>query len=219
MKRTSQRITQLALCTLAIAGLSSSASARTDVKAKVQQLNENVSASKANLEQYEAGLRTVVTNIGETDRVLKTIERQKVAITKQTGQSAKDQTSVDAAKVEVEQSLKRERDLFLEEEKQLEELRRAAQRIEANREKRQANILVYEQRLKAVEGEKSAWTERSQSITDLDASLKAKEEEARSEKKRLQAKKAEYEEEVGKWKKQVRLSERAATNFRGLKDQ
>lgn len=214
-----KNILPMTLCFLTLTWATLPASARTDVKAKVQQLNENVAASKANLEQYESGLRTVVTNLGETDRVLKTIERQKVAITKQTGQSAKDQSSVESAKAEVEQSLKRERDLFLAEEKQLDELRRAIQRIEANKEKRQSNILAYEERLKAVEGERSAWTERSQSITDLDASLKAKEEDARSEKKRLQAKKAEYEVEVGKWKKQVRLSERAATNFRGLKDQ
>lgn len=214
-----KKITPLTLGLLILILPPPSAMARTDVKAKVQQLNENVSASKANLEQYQDGLRTVVTNLSETDRVLKTIERQKLAITKQTGQSAKDQTSVDTAKAEVEQSLKRERDLYLEEEKQLDELRRAVQRIEANKEKRQANILVYEERLKAVEGERSAWTERSQSITDLDASLKQKEEEARSERKRLLTKKAEYEEEVGKWKKQVRLSERSASNFRSLKDQ
>lgn len=215
-------VAQTAFCALgalAIATVANFAEARTDVKAKIQQLNENVSASKANLQQYESNLQTVNSNLGETDRALKTIEKQKAAIVKQTSQSAKDQASVDSAKAEVEQQLKRERDILVSEERQIDELRAALQRVEANRAKRQANIAVYEERLKAVETEKSAWTERSQSITDLDAALKAKEDEAKAERKRLQSKKSEYEEEIGKWKKQVRLSERAAVNFRGLKDQ
>lgn len=195
------------------------AEARTDVRAKVQQLNDNVSASKANLQQYQSNLGTVVSNLAETDRALKTIEKQKTAVIKQTGQSAKDQASVDAAKAEVEQNLKRERELLTSEERQAEELKLALQRIEANKEKRQANILAYEERLKAVETDRSAWTERNQSIADLDSALKAKEDEAKAEQKRLQAKKAEYEEEISKWQKQVRLSERAAVNFRGLKEQ
>lgn len=194
------------------------ASARTDVKAKVQQMNENVEASKTNLQQYESNLGTVVSNLNETDKALKTIERQKAAIVKQTGQAAKEQASVNAAKTEVEQLLKQEHDQLTAEDRQADELRAALQRVEANREKRQANIAAYEARLKDVEAEHSTWTERNQSIADLDAALKAKEDEARSERKRLQAKKSEYEEEIGKWRKQVRLSERAASNFQTLKD-
>ena len=209
----------LTLSVLSVLMVSGSAIARTDVKAKVQQLNDNVAASKANLKQYESNLGVVVANLNETDKALKTIEKQKAAISKQTGQSAKDQSSVDAAKADVELNLKSERELLLAEEKQVEELKASLARIEANREKRQANVTAYEERLKAVEAEHSVWTERSQSIADLDGALKAKEDEARAERKRLQSKKSEYEDEIGKWKKQVRLSERAASNFRGLKDQ
>lgn len=196
----------------------SSASARTDVKAKVEQLNENVSASKSNLQQYETNLSAVVSNLSEADRALKTIEKQKQAISKQTSQSAKDQTAVDTAKAEVEEILKRERELLSGDERQIEELKAALARVEAGKVKRQSNILVYEGRLKNVEAERSTWTERNQSIADLDNALKAKEDEARAEKKRLVSKKAEYEEEINKWKKQVRLSERAAVNFRSLKE-
>ncbi|KAL0630208.1 hypothetical protein Q9L58_010946 [Maublancomyces gigas] len=216
MKQTAQ--TLLVICPL-ILGFAGAAQARTDVKAKVQQLNDNVSASKANLQQYESNLSTVTSNLNETDRALKTITAQKAAITKQTSQSAKDQTAVDTAKSEVEQNLKKEKDLLLTEERQIEDLKAALQRVEANKVKRQANITAYEERLKTVETDRSAWTERSQSITDLDSALKAKEDEAKAEQKRLQAKKAEYEDEIGKWKKQVRVSERAAVNFRSLKDQ
>lgn len=217
--KTSTKTTLLLLAVCPLIMNSSAAYARTDVKAKVQQLTDNVSASKANLQQYESNFHTVNSNLSETDRALKTIEKQKQALIKQTGQSAKDQAAVDAAKAEVELNLKRERELLAAEERQASELQAALQRIQANKEKRQANIVAYEDRLKAVETDRSTWTERSQSIADLDGALKAKEEEAKSEQKRLQAKKAEYEDEIGKWKKQVRLSERAFVNFRGLKEQ
>ena len=195
------------------------ASARTDVKAKQQQLSENLSASKSNLEQYETNLKTVLSNIAETEKALKTLEKQRLAATKQGTQSGKDQQTVEAAKAEVNALLKAERDKALAEDKQIEELKLALARLEENKTKRAANIAVYEERLKKVETDQAGWGERSQSITDLEQGLKLKEEEARAEKKRLLAKKAEYEEEITKWKKQVRVSERAASNFSKVKEQ
>lgn len=196
-----------------------SASARTDVKAKQQQLSENLSASKSNLEQYETNLKTVLSNIAETEKALKTLEKQRLAATKQGTQSGKDQQTVEAAKAEVNALLKAERDKALAEDKQIEELKLSLARLEENKTKRAANIAVYEERLKKVETDQAGWGERSQSITDLEQGLKLKEEEARAEKKRLLAKKAEYEEEITKWKKQVRVSERAASNFSKVKEQ
>lgn len=193
--------------------------ARTDVPAKLEQLKENVSASQANLDQYEQGLRTVLANLTETERALKTIEKQKTAILKQTGQSAKDKASVDAAKSEVEGHLRVERDRLTAEERQIEELKMSLTKLEENRQKRIANIAVYEERIKAVENEQTGWAERSQSVNELDAALRAQEEQARAEKKRLTAKKAEYEEEIAKWKKQVRISSRSVANFSRLKPQ
>lgn len=193
--------------------------ARTDVPAKLEQLKENISACQANLDQYEQGLRTVVSNLSETEKALKTIEKQKVAIQKQTGQSAKDKASVEAAKVEVEGHLRFERDRLAAEERQIEELKMALVKLEENRQKRIANIAVYEERVKSVEGEQAGWSERSQSVNELEAALRNQEEHARAEQKRLTVKKAEYEEEIAKWKKQVRISSRSVANFSRLKPQ
>lgn len=212
------------ICSAAVVALSSTvllsvAAARTDVPAKLEQLKENVSASQANLDQYEQGLRTVVANLSETEKALKTIERQKAAIQKQTGQSAKDKASVDSARAEVEGHLRFERDRLAAEERQIEELKLALTKLEENRQKRIANIAIYESRVKGVEGEQAGWSERSQSVNELDAALRNQEEQARLEKKRLMAKKAEYEEEIAKWKKQVRISSRSVANFSRLKPQ
>jgi chromosome segregation ATPase len=208
-----------ALLTVMILTVPAIALARTDVPAKLEQLKENVSASQANLDQYEQGLQTVVSNLSETEKALKTIENQKAAILKQTSQSAKDKASVDAAKSEVEGHLRGERDRLAAEERQMEELKMALVKLEENRQKRIANIAVYEERIKSVEGEQAGWSERSQSVNELDAALRAQEEQARAEQKRLMAKKAEYEEEIAKWKKQVRISSRSVANFGRLKPQ
>lgn len=206
----------LTVTTLTVPAISQ---ARTDVPAKLEQLKENVSASQANLDQYEQGLQTVVSNLSETEKALKTIEKQKAAILKQTSQSAKDKASVEAAKSEVEGYLRSERDRLTAEERQMEELKMALAKLEENRQKRIANIAVYEERIKSVESEQAGWSERSQSVNELDAALRAQEEQARAEQKRLIAKKAEYEEEIAKWKKQVRISSRSVANFGRLKPQ
>lgn len=208
-----------AFAAIVICALPTRSVARTDVPGKLEQLKENVSASQANLEQYEQGLRIVMLNLNETEKALKTIEMQKVAIQKQTGQTAKDKASVDAARAEVDGHLRIERDRLAVEERQIEELKMALAKLEENRQRRIANIAAYEERVKAVDGERAGWSERSQSVNELDVALRAQEDQARAEKKRLTAKKAEYEEEIAKWKKQVRISSRSVANFGRLKPQ
>ncbi len=222
MNMKTRRVCRSVVVTFAILGLvavGSSASARTDVKAKQQQLAENLSASKTNLLQYEANLKTVLSNISEAEKALKLLERQRQAVAKQGMQSGKDQQTVESIKAEVTGLIRAERDKASAEDRQIEDLKQALARLEENKVKRAANIAAYEDRLSKVESDQAGAGERGQSITDLEQGLKLKEEEARVEKKKLMAKKAEYEEEITKWKKQIRVSERAASNFSKVKEQ
>ncbi len=222
MNMKTRHVCRSVVVTLAILGLvavGGSASARTDVKAKQQQLAENLSASKTNLLQYEANLKTVLSNISETEKALKLLERQRQAVAKQGMQSGKDQQTVESIKAEVTGLIRAERDKASAEDRQIEDLKQALARLEGNKVKRAANIAAYEDRLSKVESDQAGVGERGQSITDLEQGLKLKEEEARVEKKKLMAKKAEYEEEITKWKKQIRVSERAASNFSKVKEQ
>lgn len=217
----STRIAGMLMSAMLISAINapSQALARTDIKAKQQQLQENLAASKSNLEQYEANLKTVLSNLAETEKSLKTIEKQRLSIAGQTKQAGKDQQTVAQAQSEVESLMKAERDKLEAEDKQVEELKATLQRLENNREKRRENIAAYEERLKRVQSDKGQSDERTQSVGELELALKAKEDEARTERKKLLAKKSEYEEEIAKWKKQVRTSERAAANFSKLKEQ
>jgi chromosome segregation ATPase len=213
--------TQAAFCCFVLSSLfhTRDVEAKTDVDLKLAQLKENVSSSQANLEQYEQGLRVVLANLQATERALKTIGSQKQTLAKQNLNSSADVRAVEAAKLEVESHLRVERDMLDSEERQMEELRQALAKLEANRIKRQANIQTYEQRLKGVADDREGTDERLKSINQLSAALAEQEAKALSEKMRLNAKKAEYEEEIGKWRKQVRVSQRSVANFSRLKPQ
>lgn len=192
---------------------------RTDVTQKISQLKENADASQANLDQYEQGLRVVKSNLQVTENALKTIQLQKKAVSGQSNLAAKDAAAVQKAEREIEGQVRAERDLLVLEEQQIEDLKQALARLEANREKRLANIATYESRQQKVALDRSGSAERSQSIDGLSATLQSQEEEALAEKSRLLAKKADYEKEIEKWKKQVRLSQRSVANFSRLKPQ
>ncbi|MES2964249.1 MAG: hypothetical protein V4760_10190 [Bdellovibrionota bacterium] len=203
---------------IAIAMVATQAQARTDVTGKVQQLKDNKEASKQNLGQYEDNLRTVNTNISEVEKALKLLKKQRESLVKQQSDTAKGKLTVDASKKQIEGFMKAEQTKLDTELKQIEQLRQVLATLEANVEKRQQNIAQYQEKKSKVDGELGAWSERNQSIVELEQAIKAKEDQARNDQKRLAEKKATYEAETSKWKKQVRVSERQYENFAGLKD-
>lgn len=198
--------------------ISAPALAKTNIAEKVSQLKENAEASKVNLKQYEDNLKTVDANLAETDKALKALEKQRQSLNKQTSDTAKGKASVDAVKKQLEGFLQAEQGRLDAEQKQIEELRKTLAQLEANQKKRQENILAYQDKMKKVDTELAAWSERNQSIVELEQAIGAKEDQAKADRKRLAEKKTTYEAEVGKWRKQVRVAERSYENFSKLKD-
>jgi chromosome segregation ATPase len=198
--------------------VSGQAHARTDVSAKVQQLKENKEASKQNLVQYEENLKTVNSNIVETEKALRLLKKQRESLVKQQQDTAKGKLTVDASRKQIEGFMRAEQAKLDTELKQIEQLKQVLATLESNVEKRQVNIAQYQEKMSKVEGELGAWSERNQSIVELEQAIKAKEDQARADQKRLAEKKASYEAETSKWKKQVRLSERQYDNFSKLKE-
>lgn len=208
----------LSIALMIVLGAGSLAQARTDVQEKIAQLNQNREASKDNLKQYEDNLKTVNQNIAETDRALKSLAKQKQSLAQQTSQTAKSKQSVDQAKAQLDTYMKTEQTKLDVELKQIEELKKTLATLEANVQKRQANIAEYQAKQQKVDTELASWSERNQSIIELEQALKQKEDQAKADQKALVEKKAAYEDEVQKWRKQVRVSERTYENFSGLKD-
>jgi chromosome segregation ATPase len=193
------------------------AEAKTEVKAKIEQLQNNVKASQSNLEQYQSNLKIVNQNLAETDRAIKALDAQKRALASSSTTSGKDKVSVEERRKQVMGALQAERDALATEDRQIEELKAALQRLEDQRVHRREVIAAHEQRLQLVDQDQEAWAERDQSIAQLSTSIDSKRAEAVSERQRLQAKKADYESEVEKWKQQIRFNERAHRNFSKLK--
>lgn len=191
--------------------------AKTDVAAKQEQLKENVSAAKSNLAQYESNLRVVTQNISEVRKAIKTLKGQSAALAQKETKSGSDQKALAQVKNQVEGFLAQERTLKDMELRQMEELKALLARLEANQVQRDQNIAAYQEQLTKLGGDGALVQGRAEVITELKTQLSAKSELAETELKELLAKKSEYEVEIEKWKKQVRISERAAQNFSKLK--
>jgi len=126
--------------------------------------------------------------------------------------------NVDGAKKQIEGFLATEKKTLAAEQKQIEELKKTLAQLEANQMKRLENIAAYDAKMMKVDAEFASWSERNQSIVELEQAIKEEETLAHADQKRLTEKKAAYEEEIAKWKKQVRVSERTYENFAKLKD-
>lgn len=211
----SQRFLAVVSC---ISIVSVTALAKTDLAGKIEQLKENAENSKVNLKQYEDNYGTVVSNLAETEKALRAIDRQKKALAKQTSDTAKGKVGIEATKKQLDGLIVDEKQKLDAEMKQIEELKKALAQIEDNVGKRQANLANYEEKMQKIDVEFASWSERNQSIIELEQALEAKEAQARADNKRLAEKKAHYEAEISKWKKQVRVSEREYSNFAKLKD-
>lgn len=205
------------VCAAALA-LGATALAKTDLNGKLSRLKDNAENSRHNLKQYEDNLKTVTNNHAETEKALRALERQKQSLAKQTNDTQKSKVSVDVVKKQLTGYLATEKQKLDAEQKQIEEVRRALAQLETNAQKRQANIAHYEEKMSKVDRELASWSERNQSIIELEQALQSKETQARADNKRLAAKKANYEEEINKWRKQVRVSDREYANFSKIKD-
>lgn len=210
--------TRTAITMMAIAAFTSVASAKTDVPGKIEQLKENAANSKVNLKQYEENLKIVEANLQENARALKSLGRQKQSLDKQKLETAKGKAGVDVVKKQLDGYLTAETLKLEAEKKQIAELQKTLEMLLENQKKREANIAEYQNKMTTIEIEMGAWSERNQSITALEQSIREKEKEALADRKMFADKKATYENEIIKWRKQARVSERQYENFSKLKD-
>lgn len=210
--------TRTAITMMAIAAFTSVASAKTDVPGKIEQLKENAANSKVNLKQYEENLKIVEANLQENARALKSLGRQKQSLDKQKLETAKGKAGVDVVKKQLDGYLTAETLKLEAEKKQIAELQKTLEMLLENQKKREANIAEYQNKMTTIETEMGAWSERNQSITALEQSIREKEKEALADRKMFADKKATYENEIIKWRKQARVSERQYENFSKLKD-
>lgn len=213
--RTSKQ--QLGICLLILA-LAVGAQAKTNVQEKVEQLKENSENSKSNLKQYEDNLKIVEENISENTKAIKALRVQRDSLHKQKTETAKGKVGVESAKKQLTGFIANEQKSLAAEKAQIAELEKTLEKLRANTATREQNIVEYQTKLTNVDVEMAAWADKNQSIADLDKELTAKEKQALSDQAALQAKKASYQAEIVKWKKQVRVSERQHDNFSKIKD-
>jgi chromosome segregation ATPase len=194
------------------------ASAKTNVDAKVEQLKENTQNSKTNLKQYEDNLKIVEENLAENQKAIKALQVQRTGLQKQSQETAKGKVGVESAKKQLTGYIANEQRSLETEKKQIADIERTLAQLKANAATREQNIAEYNAKLSNIDGEMAAWADKNQSITELEKEITAKEKQAIADQAALRAKKSTYEDEIVKWKKQVRVSERQHDNFSKIKD-
>lgn len=193
------------------------ASAKTDVKAKLDQLKQNKESSVANLKQYEENNRIVESNLNEVQRAIEALKAQKKALWKQTADVEKGKKDVQGNRKKIEGWMVSEKAKLEEEKKHIADLKRALEILENNKNQRELAIQTYQDKLSKVEGDLANWSMKKDEVAELEKALSEKEAQALADKKQLQTKRAGYETEIGKWRKQVRVSEREYEQFSKLK--
>lgn len=204
---------------LGLAVGSTPARADVDVAAKVDQLKQNVEASRSNLSQYTENAKTIELNIHENELALKALAKQRASLGRQTSETAQGKGGVDAAKRQVEGFMKAEQDKIAAEQKQAEALQKALAQLEDNKKRRESNIAAYQAKLLAIDADAGNWAQRTQAISEADKALKEKEATAAADRKRLAEKKIQYAGEVEKWRQQSRLADRQYAGFSKLRDE
>ncbi len=204
---------------LSILMFASLSTAKTNIPEKVIQLKENVEASKINLKQYEDNSKVVEQNMKETQAALKQLEKQKQAVTQQLTDSQKGKMTAENSKKQLQNFMKTEQGKLDLEKKQIEDLKNTLAKLDANQAKRLENIAAYQQKMQAIDTEQNNWQAHQQELVELEKALKEKQLQAQKDQKALAEKKASYEQEIVKWKKQQRLSERNYANFKDLKEE
>ena len=202
-----------------ILGLALSANAGTNISEKVVQLKENLSSSRDNLKQYEDNLKVVDQNMKETQAAVKQLDKQRIAVKKQLDDSQKGKSSVEVSKKQLLGFVKTEQEKLDLEKKQIEELKATLAKLELNQTKRGENLTAYQAKIQAIDADQNNWQGHHKEVLELEKALQEKLAQAQKDQKALAEKKMSYEQEIAKWKKQQRLSERNYANFKDLKDE
>lgn len=194
------------------------AMSKTEVKEKIEQLEQNAENSQKNLKQYEDNLKIVQGNLKQVDIALKELAQQKKDLLVTEVQVKENKKILDAAKVEYQKFIGAEQKSKDEELKRIAELKAALEQLEKNQVKRQQNILAYEAKIGEIEQEKKDWDSHRESVASLGSEINRKEEEAKQEQKRWLAKEASYKAEVKKWNAQAQEADQIRRKYKKLSE-
>ncbi len=210
--------TVYATALIVIFAVSTSAHAKTDVKAAMTQLKTNEENAKANKKQYEENADIAGKNIVEVTTAIKQLREQKAGLSGNSQNLQKNLAVLDKMKERLNEFSKEEAVQMKKEEAQIAQLRMALDKLEANKTKRAQNIEAYTQKIADVEKEKQDWAQQREAFAGIKKELDSKETKALSEREKWIEKRKGYRAEADKWGKESQVAEQQRVKTEKLKD-
>jgi hypothetical protein len=202
----------------AIAFFCVKAAAKTDPANTLDQLKVNAENSEFNYRQYQDNLDVVNKNVEQSDKAAQELRALKKQLISNTQNVDKNKKSLAEVQIEIQKLKKKEQDRLAQDEKQILEVKKILEKLEANKQKRLENVTAYDQMNTQVEQEIKEWDTQVQQMATLQKELDAKEKRAVDEKVHWQAKRKDYEAESKKWSAQAKSSKATYDKYKKMND-
>ena len=208
------------LITLIAAGLliAAQASARTDVKGALTQLKTNEDNAKANKKQYDDNAEIASKNIVEVTAAIKALREQKAGLAGNAQNLQKNLAVLDKMKERLQTFSAEEQAAMKKEDQQINQLKAALEKLEANKLKREQNVEAYSQKITEVENEKQDWAAQKEAFASIQKELDTKETKALAEREKWIEKRKGYRTEGAKWDKEAQVAEQQRVKYSKLQN-
>lgn len=206
------------LMILTLALFSQHVAAKTDGKVNLEKLKSNAENSESNYQQYKGNRDISTDNVVETTKAIKELRKQRDQLASNAKNADKNRAALDRMIVKITTLKASEQKTMQAEDAQIAKVRDVLNKLEANKKQREANIAMYDQKVKEAETEKATWADAQKSMALINADLDKKEKEVMAEREKWIGKKQAYHTEALKWGKQNQADDQAYTKFKKLQD-
>lgn len=191
-------------------------STNSEVERGLARLKSNAENSRFNLSQHQNNLKISTDNINDLSRAITDLEMQRVALDKKLLEANQSSTQTNKDRENIERLMSEEKKLGREETRKLAELQKIEQQLRANINKRQENVIAYEEQRAQFSQQADFWKQRqnllNQSLQDVD-----KQKSQLSQDKNTWVKKQKiYSDNVKKWETQSEKFERKYKTYSQL---
>jgi chromosome segregation ATPase len=192
--------------------------AKTNVEGQIEQLKVNAENSEFNYRQYQDNLDVVNKNVEQSDKAIKDLRQMKKQLITNTQNVDKNKKALADMEKDIQSLKAKEQVKMQKEDQQIAEVKKILEKLEANKKKREENLLAYDKMTEQVKQEQKDWDTQVQQMATLQKDLDAKELKATEEKTTWQAKRKDYEAEAKKWEAKAAESRNSHSKIKKIKD-
>lgn len=201
---------------LIIVILSLNVSAQTSVKDKMKTLEENITNSKANKEDYLKNLKIIEENIVEVSKAKATLLNNKKEIDKSKAEVKSALVQVQKSENELKKINETEKNLLVTEQAKIKQLEDLLLKLKSNTSQREAKLIELKSKSDALTVEKTEWLNKEKEVRDLENTNSAQIKAINATESQVLGKKKGYEAEINRWNKETEKHEKTLSTFQQL---